>query len=268
MLLGEPAASRFDLNFSLGPVRVRVTPFFWAAAALLGVNITQIIAKQPGAPTAPQLLLIWIAAVFLSILVHEMGHAVVMRLYGISCHVVLYHFGGLAVPEDSFAYFGSRRHTSPMSQIYISAAGPAAQLLLAAAVILLIRLPGYQLGYSLPFVDSILPPAAEAPLIPNTALLLTALFLLLPSIYWALLNLLPVYPLDGGQIAREVFLLFNVGDGIRHSLILSIVTGIAVAVFALTSGDQFLAIMFGLLAYSSYATLQTYLGRGGGGSPW
>jgi Zn-dependent protease len=85
------------------------------------------------------------------------------------------------------------------------------------------------------------------------------------------MNLLPVYPLDGGQVSRETFLLSSSQDGIRQSLILSIVTGAAVAVWALTQEkDTYLAIMFGMLAYSSFMTLQAYSGRGGGfgGNPW
>ena len=106
--------------------------------------------------------------------------------------------------------------------------------------------------------------------IPALPLDLAVFFLLAPSMYWALLNLLPVYPLDGGQIAREVFTISNPNTGIRNSLILSIVAGAAVAIFALRRGDTFLAIMFGMLAFSSYQTLQAYSGRGGGfgGRPW
>jgi len=86
-----------------------------------------------------------------------------------------------------------------------------------------------------------------------------------------LVNLLPVYPLDGGQIAREIFTAFNAQEGIRNSLTLSIFTGGGVALYAIMHREWFIAIMFGLLAYSSYTTLQAYSGRGGGfggGRPW
>jgi membrane-associated protease RseP (regulator of RpoE activity) len=94
----------------------------------------------------------------------------------------------------------------------------------------------------------------------------------LVSIGWGLLNLLPIYPLDGGQISREVFTLSNPREGIRFSLILSIAVAIGVAVWFWKQDDKFAAFMFGMLAYSSFMTLQAYLasggGRGFGGGRW
>ena len=46
-------------------------------------------------------------------------------------------------------------------------------------------------------------------------------FLIQINLYWGLLNLLPVYPLDGGQIARELFLARRPEDGLERSLRLS-----------------------------------------------
>ena len=83
------------------------------------------------------------------------------------------------------------------------------------------------------------------------------------NVLWGMVNLLPVYPLDGGQIAREVFLKLNLRDGIRQSLILSMITAGALAVIGLGLwGRPFVGLFFGYLAYTSYATLQSYSGRG------
>ncbi|MEZ6077082.1 MAG: hypothetical protein R3C56_15865 [Pirellulaceae bacterium] len=43
-------------------------------------------------PGVPVLLLVWIAALWLSILIHELGHAFVMRFYGIRSRIVLLSF--------------------------------------------------------------------------------------------------------------------------------------------------------------------------------
>jgi stage IV sporulation protein FB len=105
--------------------------------------------------------------------------------------------------------------------------------------------------------------------------------LLYICVLWGLVNLLPVYPLDGGQISREIFLRFSPHEGIHHSLMLSIITGGALAAFALMnllrgmqaaremgepvgspfqSVSLYVALFFGYLAFSSYATLQAYNG--------
>ena len=67
-----------------------------------------------------------------------------------------------------------------------------------------------------------------------------------------MVNLLPVYPLDGGQIAREILLRLNLRDGIRQSLLLSIVAAVGMAALAASRELYFAALLFGYLAYSSY----------------
>ncbi|NQT41325.1 MAG: site-2 protease family protein, partial [Planctomycetes bacterium] len=83
------------------------------------------------------------------------------------------------------------------------------------------------------------------------------------NVAWGLLNLLPVYPLDGGHICREILSLRNPRAGIERSLVVSVAVGAMMAVYALIAMDQiWVAVMFGFLAYSSYTTLQAYSGRG------
>ncbi|MCH5377448.1 MAG: site-2 protease family protein [Planctomycetes bacterium] len=264
MFLAEPAVTAYDLNFRLLGIRVRIAPWFWLVALLLGWDLTK-------ADQQALLLTLWVGSVFLSILVHEMGHALAMRFYGIHSYIVLYQFGGLAIPEQysSFQAFGARRpREDPTRQIVISAAGPVTQLMLALAIALSIHLSGYRMRMGVPYLEYLLP-LQDGREIASRPLEVLLYFLMLTSVLWALLNLLPVYPLDGGQIARNVLTLFDPATGIRYSLILSIVTGAAVAVYAFTSRhDPFLGLMFGLLAYSSFQILQAYSGRGGGGGGW
>jgi Zn-dependent protease len=83
-------------------------------------------------------------------------------------------------------------------------------------------------------------------------------YLLLVNILWGLLNLLPVYPLDGGQIAREIFTLGNPRRGIILSLRLSVATAAAVAALAVVYGEIYMGVMFGLLSFGSWQTLERY----------
>ena len=88
--------------------------------------------------------------------------------------------------------------------------------------------------------------------------------LMLISCFWGVLNLWPVYPLDGGQISREILLKWNPREGIRVSLVVSLVAATGLVVFGLTRQEPnwLMVILFGMLAYSSFATLQAYQGRG------
>ena len=261
MFFAEPASTPYDLNFRLLGVRVRVVPWFWLVAMLLGWILTRIGDQQA------MYLTMWIAAVFLSILVHEMGHALAMRYYGVDSYIVLYQFGGLAVPDrhSSSMGFGSRsRGEDPISQIVISAAGPAAQLGLALAIVLVLRLTGFAMRSEIPYLEHVISVREGRPI--DSMLVEFVLFImLLISVFWALLNLLPVYPLDGGQIVRNIFGLFHPVAGIQYSLILSVITAAGVALYGFSRQAPFLGIMFALLAYSSFQVLQAYSSRGGFG---
>jgi membrane-associated protease RseP (regulator of RpoE activity) len=79
------------------------------------------------------------------------------------------------------------------------------------------------------------------------------------NIFWGLVNLLPIYPLDGGRVAREVLTLGHPRQGIIQSLWLSAIVAAGVAVLGfVTFNSFFMALFFGYLAYSSYQTLRAY----------
>jgi stage IV sporulation protein FB len=78
------------------------------------------------------------------------------------------------------------------------------------------------------------------------------------NILWGVINLFPIYPLDGGRIAREVFTLGNPRQGIIQSLWLSVGTAALFAAWGLSRDSIYTALMFGYLAYSSYQTLRAY----------
>jgi Zn-dependent protease len=89
--------------------------------------------------------------------------------------------------------------------------------------------------------------------------------LLYINIYWGLVNLLPIYPLDGGQIARAGLDHVRPDDGVRLSLWFSIFAATAMAIVALVRlEDTFLTFFFGYFAYMSYTEMQERFGTRGG----
>jgi membrane-associated protease RseP (regulator of RpoE activity) len=243
VILSEPPQTQYDLRFRLLGIPVRVHPLFWLVALLLGLR-----GNQEAGPMA-----IWIGAVFVSILVHELGHALAARSYGWQPWITLHGFGGLASYQPTYR--------SPVAQVLITLAGPGAGFLFAALVIGLIAASGHRLALGWP--EFMLPVIFE-PYKSHTMNLL-AVDLLYVNIFWGLVNLLPVYPLDGGQIAQEVFQAINPRDGLRQSLWLSVIVAALAGVLAYARlGELFLAIFFVYMAYASYMTLQAYFGPGGG----
>lgn len=260
MLFGEPARTQFDLHFQVAGIPVRVHPLFWLVSLVMGAS------GATGSDNAGALVLIWIGVVFVSILIHELGHSLMMRRFGQSSHIVLHMMGGLAIPDS--ASFGGRAARSPLNSILISAAGPGAGFLLAAIVVGLIYVAGGEISFPFESLGNLW----TIHNIRNYYLYVLFHYLLYVNIFWGLVNLLPVYPLDGGQISREIFTLKDPWHGMVRSLWLSVFTsGAMAAVGAFYFSSIFMALMFGSLAFSSYQILQQFTGRGGGyggGNPW
>jgi stage IV sporulation protein FB len=244
MLLGEPPRTQGDLNFRLLGVPVRIHPLFWLVALLLNYR----------APDLPSLLL-WVVAVMVGVLIHEFGHATMMRVYGFYPWITLYGMGGLASYHPG-SY--TVRGRSTLAQVLIAAAGPAAGFLAAGLILLGVRAAGYQVAAG--FFGGI-PVVAFQPL-PLTPLDLFLRYLLQVCVYWGLLNLLPIVPLDGGQIASQMLLAVNPSNGQRQALMLSVVVAVLMAAMSLMRwNDMFLGLLFGYMAYGSYQALQAYSGR-------
>ena len=95
-------------------------------------------------------------AVFVSILIHELGHTFAFRYFGISSHIVLYHFGGLAIPDSYGSSWGSRS-IDPRANALISAAGPLAQMVAAVLVMGVVGISGHGFIGGFGFLERILP---------------------------------------------------------------------------------------------------------------
>jgi len=249
---GEPPPTGGDLYFSVFRIPVRVHPFFWLVMAILGLP------RGDDLRLAIVHLLTWLLAAFLVILIHELGHALVMRAYGFAPSIVLYGLGGYTSYNPTGSYRSAGYST--LGQVLISFAGPAAGFLLAAVILAILIATGHRVGLvdiglpvPLPIWIEEFEPVAISDLIQNIVMI---------SIFWGLLNLLPVYPLDGGHITRDVLVRINPRDGIRQSLLLSLLVAAAMAVVGMTVWQSlFATVLFGLLAFQSYQALQAYSGR-------
>ena len=249
----EPPRTNYDLHFSIAGVPIRVHPFFWLVGLLLGYHPEVTLAE----------LLLWVGVMFVSIVVHELGHSLAMRYYEWDSRVVLYSFGGLAIPQTAPGVYRPDDDLSGMRQIAISLAGPAAGFLLAALIAAAILLAGHQLYFG--WSRTTLFHLNFDPFANENLNRLTGFFLQV-NIFWGLLNLLPVLPLDGGRVSRELFVMANSYDGERKALILSIAAAIAMAVFAAVQMEElFTAFLFGYLAFISYKALEMLRGGHSGG---
>lgn len=258
MYLNEPQPTAYDLRFRLLGTNVRVHPMFWLVSVFLNFRLLQ--------GGRLDLLLIWIACVFVSIVLHEFGHVLMGRAFGSHAHIVLYGFGGLAV--------GSREGLRRWQRVLVLFAGPGAGFVLATVLVtgwLMIDPDGAvsairdELGLDDGTLAEELRRAFTRPPGPGA---LAVRYLLWINVFWGVLNLLPVWPLDGGQISGELLSAFSPRTGFRLALQISIgvAGGIALLGFAQWMGRPLLpfsihlglygSLMFALLAYGSYELLQ------------
>lgn len=263
-MLGEPPRSQGDLHFNLFGFPVRIHPWFWLVAVLLGL----------GGGGKLIYVFIWVVAMLLSILVHELGHAFAMRAFGLRPWITLYGMGGLA------SYDTSQLMQSGASdwkkQIFICFAGPGVGFLLAAFLLLLTWATGHgvEVGFGTEHTYFF---GFKIEMFASEGLWLFVVYTVFISLIWGMINLLPIYPLDGGQITREVFLRIDHPSGLRRSLMLSMIAAGLFAAYLLFSGLQSMqetagsgsggsgvsllpVIFFGYLCFSSWSMLQTISG--------
>jgi stage IV sporulation protein FB len=177
---------------------------------------------------------LWVGAVTFSILVHEFGHALMARRFRLSPSVLLHGWGGLCAHQ---------RAQRDLHDVLILSAGPGAGLLLGgltAAAWGILRLAAPHLLEAEPLRAAIT-------------------YMLFINLFWSLINLIPMWPLDGGQLFRlGMVRLFGGARGERVTHI----TGIALAVIAgliawKLVGGFFTLILCGFLAYENYQRLQS-----------
>jgi Zn-dependent protease/CBS domain-containing protein len=159
------------------PVRLHFT-FILLLVFLLFIGMG---GEQSGATTA-----VYIVALFASVLLHELGHTLVARRYGIrTIEIVMFPIGGVSRPE---------RQPKAREELWIALAGPSVNLLIAA--VLLAWLASRQGFVAL---EQLRQPT-DANLIQRIALGNLTLWLF---------NLLPAYPMDGGRILRSFLALYR-----------------------------------------------------------
>lgn len=179
---------------------------------------------------------VWWCIVFISVFLHEIGHVLAAKKIGIiTTSISLSCIGGsanFATPIDK-----------PSSRFYVSISGP-----IVNAVITLISLSILYITRPVVFDDQIF--TLDGFLIVTVAV----------NVVLFSFNMLPIYPLDGGQIMRAVFSSFlNEVNEKRFTLVVSIVVALVLGSYAAYAEWWF------TVGLAIYLLLISYLDLGNGG---
>lgn len=199
------------LRFRLFGVPIEIGPSIVVVLALFGFLLGDLVA-----------IILWVLIGLVSIVLHELGHALVARAGGAEPTIQLAGLGGVTRYEP-VGRSGSRGW-----RLAISLAGPGVGLAIGA-VAWWLRDALALVGYGAVALE----------------------ILLFTSIGWSIFNLLPILPLDGGQALRQLL----PGDEQTRTVRTAwtgVVTSVVMAVLAVWQNQLFIAIFGGLFASQNY----------------
>jgi Zn-dependent protease len=173
-------------HFRVAGIPVRVEVYFFVIIGLLAWEFNA---------NTPKLgfILAFVGIAFVSVVVHELGHALAFRAFGVEPHITLVGLGGVTTGSGRLS---SRQH------IVVSLAGPLTVLVL--------------FGIPLVWLDHL----GTVTSFDGQRYLTEALWII---VGWSLINLLPMLPLDGGNVALQIADTVTKGRGRRPTEIMSIV---------------------------------------------
>ncbi|MEW5850450.1 MAG: M50 family metallopeptidase [Myxococcota bacterium] len=207
--MSEPRPSPGTITFTVLGIPVQVLPSFWIITLMMSSGRMQ------------ELLLVaeWAAVSLVSILVHELGHALVARSYRRTTRIELHGMGGTAFHSGDV-------ELKPLQRIAISLAGPGAGLLFGAVA--------YALWVSPLERSSLMQQALRDALWINWG--------------WGVLNLLPILPLDGGHVMQEVVNLISRRPNERAGVLISLVGAVGLLAAGLMWGKSSALVLLAWIA--------------------
>lgn len=249
--------NRGTLSFVLFGIPIEIQPFSWLLLAFLGgaFNISGATDLYP--------VFIFMIAGMISIIAHELGHALAGReLMGSSPSIVIHGFGGTTTNSNM-------RHVTRANYFAMVLAGPLGGFLpalLAFAILCLqvgdvsaclsfVRVTSLPFGISesqlmavAPVVDCIYHKGAgQLNLIPE---LYTSFFFV--GIWWSVLNLLPIFPLDGGKLLATLL------DNYLVAAVVGIVFSVLLLLFALHLESVYTALFACYFIYLNWQHFQLF----------
>ena len=229
-------------EFRIGSIPVSVHGSFLLVLAFLGYG------GGGGGLLHLAALVQWIVVAFIGVLLHEMGHALVGRSFGLTPQIELAGFGGLT------SWTGGRTRLPPAKGIAISLAGPFTGIAIGLGTMVLVRARGGLSPFGLFDHDT-----------PWTALTADIVYV---NAGWGLLNLLPILPMDGGNVLLQGLRWLTKGGGEKAARVISCGAAALLALYAFSRGQTYAALLAGLFALQNFQALRAAAQSSGQTPQW
>lgn len=195
-----------------GKIPISIHPLFWVTAILIGfLNSMSLVGT-----------FVWIFVILVSVLVHEMGHALTALSFGLQPRVELVALGGVTFHQGEKLPF--------FKQFLIVFNGPLFGFLLFVVAYFLLKVPSI-----------------------STSIwgnMLTLFYWI--NLLWTVINLIPVMPLDGGQLLRIGLEAVFGAKGFRYSLFIGMAISAVFSLFLFLFQHFLMGALFFLFAFQSW----------------
>ncbi|MCA9858328.1 MAG: site-2 protease family protein [Thermomicrobiales bacterium] len=208
---------------------------------LIGVWVIYQWAIRQGSGIAGTIYgLALVLAIFVLVLLHELGHSMMAHEYGLRVRdITLVPFGGIARIEQM--------PSQPRVEAMISVAGPLVNLALAFLLLPVLLMVGLATGS-----DSIHDFARFG--LGDVSLTGFLFYLLLANLTLAIFNLLPAFPMDGGRILRAgVTPIVGRQGATTVAVAIGITLGILIGILGLLSGEYLIVIVMAFVVLAAMA---------------
>ncbi len=237
-MFGNAANGKRWKIFSIAGNDIYVTPFF-----LILIAFFSFMGLRAGSGAmALANVVVWAPVLFIGVLLHELGHAFAMQKFGYGASTIILHgFGGVTINHQ-------RQDSPPGKSIAISLAGPAASLALGLVFIGVMYMTGNSIGNLGAYLQD------------GQVLIELANTMAIINIFWAIFNMIPINPMDGGHVVLHGLraILKDRRKAMRYSAISSMVL-LAIAVplgLTFTGSALFLLLLAAMFGYQNWQIYQ------------
>ncbi len=208
------------MRFSIGSIPIKIYPLFWFLIFAIGwINTFSF----PGT-------LVWAVVIFVSVLVHEMGHALTATLFGQRVNIELYGMGGMTQRQGP--------KLKLWQEFLIVLDGPIAGFLLFIIAC--------QFGVTFSTKS-------------DSLVVLGIKIAMYVNLVWTLINLIPVLPLDGGHLMRIFFESILGLRGVKVAYFLSMLVAGLIGLLFFNVGDFLFGALAMILAFESFRVWKSTL---------